>query len=72
MRLGERIARIEQHLQQASPAPAAAYQLHSEWQAARPGPSGLLAQYGRNMLRPTVAFPHALLMLMAVLWFMLG
>ena len=72
MRLGERILRIEQHLRQAPPEPAAAYQLHSEWQAARPGLAGLLAQYGKNMLRPTVAFPHSVLMLMAILWFVFG
>lgn len=71
-RLGERIWRIEQMLGQDTPDPAAAYQLHSEWLASRPGFTGLLAQYGKSMLRPTVAFPHVVLMLMAILWAGIG
>ena len=61
-RLGERILRIEQLLEQGAPGAAPAYRLHSEWLAARPGIAGLLAEYGRNMLRPTVAFPYVVLM----------
>jgi hypothetical protein len=61
-RLGRRILRIEQLMGQDAPAAGAPYQLHSEWLAARPGFAGLLAEYGRNMLRPTVAFPYVVLM----------
>jgi hypothetical protein len=67
-RLGERILRIEQLISQAAPAPA--YQLHTEWQATRPGIGGLLAEYGKNMLRPTVAFPYVVLMGMTLAWVM--
>jgi hypothetical protein len=66
-RLGVRILRIEQLIAQAAAAPA--YQLHTEWQATRPGIAGLLAEYGKNMLRPTVAFPYAVLMAMTLAWF---
>jgi hypothetical protein len=66
-RLGQRILRIEQLLAQ-STADAPAYQLHSEWLATRPGVVGLLAEYARNMLRPTVAFPYLVLLAMGMVW----
>ncbi len=69
-RLGQRIVRIEQALASGTPVQAAPYQLHSEWLATRPGLGGLLAEYGRNMLRPTIAFPYAALMAITVLWFL--
>lgn len=34
---------------------------YSAWQAHRPGTLGLLRQYARQALRPTVAFPHVVL-----------
>ena len=67
-RLGERILRVEQLLRQASPQVAYACQLHTEWQAGRPGFGGLLAEYAKNMLRPTVAFPYVVLILMSIGW----
>ncbi|WP_420473979.1 hypothetical protein [Noviherbaspirillum sp. ST9] len=67
-RLGVRILRIEQLLRQATPQVAYACQLHSEWQAARPGTGGLLGEYAKNMLRPTVAFPYAVLILLQLGW----
>lgn len=48
---------------QAAAAPGAAFQLHSEWAANRPGVVGLLAEYVRSACKPTVAFPHVVLML---------
>lgn len=66
-RVGERILRIEQHIARGDAVPA--HQLHTEWQAGRPKSGGLLAEYGKNMLRPTVAFPHAALIGVALLWF---
>lgn len=65
-RLGDRLLRIEQLLRQATPQVAYACQLHTEWQAARPGFGGLLAEYAKSMLRPTVAFPYAVLTLLAI------
>ena len=67
-RVGDRILRVEQLLKQASPQVAYACQLHTEWQAARPGFGGLLAEYAKSMLRPTVAFPYAVLTLMDIGW----
>lgn len=69
-RLGERILRIEQALRAA--APAAACQLHSEWLAGRPGTAGLLAEYVKNALRPTVAFPYVPLLLLTGLLALAG
>jgi hypothetical protein len=67
-RLGARILRIERLLKQASPESSAGYQLHSEWQVSRPGFGGLLAEYGKSIARPTVAFPHVLLILIVIGW----
>jgi hypothetical protein len=65
-RLGDRILRIEQMLRQATPQLAYACQLHTEWQAGRPGFAGLLAEYAKNMLKPTVAFHYAVLALLSL------
>jgi hypothetical protein len=62
-RLGDRILRIEALLREGEPPVAAAFQLHSEWLATRGTSGGLLAEYARNALRPTVAFPYAVLVL---------
>lgn len=67
-RLGDRILRVEQLLRQAAPQTAHAYQLHSEWLASRPGFVGLLAEYGKSMLRPTVAFPYVVLIVLSMGW----
>jgi hypothetical protein len=71
-RLGRRILRIEQLLGQDAPATTAPYQLHSEWLSTRPGFAGLLAEYGKNMLRPTVAFPYVVLMGIIMVWFVVA
>jgi len=65
-RLGSRLLRLEAHLRQDPPS-GAAYQLHSEWQAGRPGMLGLLGEYLGNAARPTVAFPYPLLLIGALL-----
>ncbi len=64
LRLGERILRVEELIRQNCAPTSTGYQLHTEWKAVRPEFSGLLAEYGKSMLRPTVVFPHVLLMLM--------
>ncbi len=38
------------------------FQLHTAWRRTRPGVSGLLLEYTRNALRPTVAFPYCALL----------
>jgi hypothetical protein len=60
-RLGGRILRIEQSLKTGE---GAAFQLHSEWLASRSGVFGLLREYVVSALRPTVAFPYAVLLLL--------
>ena len=60
-RLAERILRIESLLAQGDAADSAAYRLYGEWLAGRPGTAGLIVEYARNALRPTVAFPYAVL-----------
>lgn len=41
-----------------------AYQFNSLYQKNRPGVVGLIAEYLRQAIRPTVAFPHVLLVLL--------
>lgn len=64
-RLGDRILRIEHGLRDTAPLPAC--QLHTDWLASRPGTVGLVAEYVKNALRPTVAFPYAPLLLLLML-----
>ena len=62
-RLGERILRIEALLREAEPSAATAFQLHSEGLAGRGAAGSLVAEYARHALRPTVAFPYVVLLL---------
>lgn len=64
-RLGDRLLAIEPALKTGTDAPA--MQLHSDWLARRPRGAGLLAEYLKSALRPTVALPYPLLMLLVVL-----
>ena len=66
-RLADRLVHVESLLAGTGHGPMQAYQLHSLWQAQRPDLGGLLAQYGRSALRPTVAFPYAPLLLVLAL-----
>lgn len=63
-RLGDRLLVVEAGLRSGDV--VAAMQLHSEWLASRPRGLGLLTQYLKSALRPTVALPYPLLMLLAV------
>ena len=65
-RLGDRLLAIEPALK--SGAGGVAMQLHSDWLASRPRGLGLVAQYLKSALRPTVALPYPLLMAVS-LWF---
>ena len=55
---------ISQHDQQL------AFQFYSNWQASRPGTVGMVKEYIANAVRPTVAYPYAIL-LMIVLFYSL-
>lgn len=63
-RLGDRLLAIEPALKAGVDAPP--MQLHSDWLARRPRGAGLAAQYLKSALRPTVALPYPLLMLLAL------
>ena len=62
-RIGDRILMIESAIKQGENAKEDAFQLHSVWQAGRPGMLGLVREYLTNSVRPTVAYPYGLLIL---------
>lgn len=64
-RLGARLLRVEALLRDAATQPAQALQLHSEWLATRPRGAALLREYALTALRPTVAFPYPVLVLLS-------
>lgn len=68
-RLGTRLARVEQLVQSDAPGTSAC-QLHTEWLADRAGTAGLLAEYAGHALRPTVAFPYAVLLILELVGYM--
>ena len=63
-RLGERLLAVEAALR--SGEPTGAMQLHSDFEARRPRGAALVAQYLKSGMRPTVALPYPLLMLLVV------
>ncbi|NCT82802.1 MAG: hypothetical protein GXC94_06635 [Comamonadaceae bacterium] len=64
-RLGDRLLAVEAGLR-AAEGGGLAMQLHADWQAQRPRGAGLVAQYLKSALRPTVALPYPLLMALVV------
>lgn len=60
-RLGQRLLVLENLIK--GKEPGMPFQLHTQWLAARPGVGGLLREYLNNALRPTVAYPYAVLIL---------
>lgn len=62
LQLERQIAAAEDSSSSAAAGPA--MQLHSRWQAGRPGGVALLRGYGLSALRPTVAFPHLPLLIL--------
>lgn len=68
-RLVTRLLEVEALLR-GQPQAGAGCQLYSRWQAARGSSAGLLAEYLRHALRPTVAFPYAVLL--ALCWCILA
>ena len=66
-RLGQRIVQVEAMVRQLGltnlDAAPSAFQLHSEWLANRPGGLGLIREYLASAVRPTVAFPYAVVLL---------
>jgi hypothetical protein len=66
-RLADRLVHVETLLAGTGNGAMQACQLHSPWRAQRPDMAGLLTQYGRSAMRPTVAFPYAPLLLISAL-----
>lgn len=64
-RLGARLQVVEAALGSPASSTALPCQLHTQWQAQRAGALGLLREYALSALRPTVAFPYAVLLLVA-------
>lgn len=61
-RLGQRILRVEELIRQGGAEQAHSFQLHSEWLASRKNGLALLGEYVGSACRPTVAFPHVVLL----------
>lgn len=66
-RLAARLTGIELAFKRGSQSTAEPFQLHSQWLAQRPGLVGLLVDYARSAVRPTVAFPYAVLVTLAII-----
>ncbi|WP_428503038.1 hypothetical protein [Roseateles sp.] len=61
-RLSNRLLGLEQALRRCDATSGEAMQLHSEWLQQRPGGLGLLLEYLKSALRPTVALPYPILL----------
>lgn len=66
-RLGARLEHLEQGMGEGTLTEADVCQLHTAWRQSRPGTLGLVGEYLRSALRPTVAYPYPVLMALA-LW----
>ena len=67
-RLAERLVGIEAMFRGDAEGVVQPFQLHSQWLAQRPGLKGLLLDYARSAIRPTVAFPYVALLLLTMLY----
>lgn len=65
-RIGERLLIVESAIKNAGVTRAIPFQLHTDWQAGRAGVLGLIMEYIKNSLRPTVTYPYGILL--AVYW----
>jgi len=59
-RTSDRILTIEKLLNKSGDQPA--MQFYSNWEAGRPDTVGLIKEYLRNSVRPTVAYPYVILL----------
>ena len=64
-RTSDRLLVIERLLKE--PTNQVAMQFYSEWEASRPGTVGLVKEYLRNSLRPTIAYPYVILLALQVI-----
>ena len=70
-RISDRILLIERYIkeQSAGNSDEVAFQFYSEWEKSPRGVKNLLREYGKSSLRPTVAFPHGVLILLQMVSF---
>lgn len=66
-RLEERIRFIEQKLKIVVDKNDAAFQLYSQWQDKQQSSTRVIKEYLLNALKPTVVFPHVLLILLMLI-----
>ncbi len=67
-RLGTRLLALEQGL--ATGEPMRVFALHSDWLAQRKGFVGQVAEYLRSTVRPTVAFPYLVLLVLTWVFYL--
>ena len=67
-RLADRLVGIEAMFRGDAEGVVQPFQLHSRWLAQRPGLKGLLLDYARSAIRPTVAFPYVALLLLTLIY----
>lgn len=65
-RIAARILTVEKLMTETASTANAYFQLYSAWGAARRGAVSLVAEYLLTALRPTVAYPYVLLVLMTL------
>ncbi len=64
-RCGDRLLILEKQIK-TEPA-SVGMQFYSEWEASRPGTVGIVVEYFRHAIRPTVAYPYIVLIALALL-----
>ena len=70
-RLLVRIIILEAQIKESTD-PTDGFQLYSQWEAQRQGVAGLIKEYVRNSLKPTVSYPYVVLIFLAIgIWFFL-
>ena len=60
-RTEQRILALEQYIASEKPSTKVAFQFHTQFAEQRGGLSALLKEYLRNSVKPTIAYPHAVL-----------
>lgn len=65
-RIGARILLVEKTMVEPASSDNSAFQLYSSWGATRRGAVRLIAEYFSSALRPTVAYPYVVLVLMTL------
>jgi len=67
-RLADRIMIVEKNLHIDDAEKDNAFLLYSQWEKQRPSTIGLIKEYLKNSLRPTVAYPYVVLIIILVLF----